>query len=111
MLRYFIAPAEYHTPRQFADNAIPTIWLMPEGHLVEENNARGEYLFDILAHLAAANTDILPYGFVFRTDTTATEYPPELAEVIQGALEAIAHAINDYCPTIYPTEKDKTERN
>ncbi len=104
MPRYFIAPTGYKTPRQFAENTIPTIWLMPEGQLIEENNPRGEYLYDILAHLAAANTDILPAGFVFRADTTATDCPPEIIEAIQNALETIAHAINDYCPTIYPVD-------
>ena len=105
MPRYFIAPKGYKTERQFDDNQIPSWYLMPEGNLAF-HESETDCTLELLAHIAAKHCNFLPAGFVFRTDTTTTEYPPELTEAIENALQTIAHAINDYCPTIYPTGKD-----
>jgi hypothetical protein len=109
-MRYFIAPWECETPRQFADGSHPYLKLMPQGHMID-NSCEGQDRFklDFAAHLAARHCKLFPFGFELKTDTTCTEYPPELELVIKGALESIAAAIHAYCPTIYLVETEQKE--
>lgn len=135
MSRYFFAPKDYQTPRQFEEGKIPALYLMPEGRMCRtgvdpDNNV---YLQDMLLALlglwfeetiterhqdeTGSESEIAFFvnihggsdetGRTHTEETSANRSP--LEQAIIYALDMIVAAMEEHCPTIYPVETNPAD--